>query len=487
MQRKRFTKIKKIIAVQGLTFMLILTQFHPIYAASLIYTEEKDIIKQLPITIGTYMTTAHDSREDIINQYLTEKSENINISDQTITPVMEIKLSHSNLTLIMGDTYGLTFTGTSDNITWSSNNDKIATVNNKGLITANAIGIATITGSINGKSYICNVTIKKQLSDEQTFVIGNMKFTIIKEAATSKSGSVSIGASNKNIKSFTIPEIIKYKGKTYNVVAISQNGFINCNKLKVVNSEAKVANNPNLKVIGDSAFVGCSVLEKVNIDTRNLTTIKKYAFYNCKNLRAVGVAFPGYDHKIPYIELTTIEQYAFFQCNKFSFYVAQAIGGDATQVRTNADDIVYSVGQYAFYCCDNLQFALISSNVDKYAYYNCDKLEGISTSGIIGEYAFAECNSLNELYLDGSIGKYAFYNCTNLEYVGVSPLKYISGKIKVDFDTSLLNTNITMIEMLIGGTTDRNYELESKMEETDIYKYGERIKCKLQFHYFKSM
>ena len=53
-------------------------------------------------------------------------------------------------------------------VTWSSNKKKIASVNKKGVVTAKKAGKANITAKVNGKKYVCKVTVKKK-----TIVITN--------------------------------------------------------------------------------------------------------------------------------------------------------------------------------------------------------------------------------------------------------------------------------------------------------------------------
>ena len=51
-------------------------------------------------------------------------------------------------------------------ITWSSNNKKIATVSKKGVVTAKKAGKANITAKVNGKKYVCKVTVKNKKKQE---------------------------------------------------------------------------------------------------------------------------------------------------------------------------------------------------------------------------------------------------------------------------------------------------------------------------------
>lgn len=76
-----------------------------------------------------------------------------------------VSLSKSSYTLDLSGTKTVTLTATitpsntTDNVTWSSNNNNVATVSN-GVVTAKANGSCTITVTCGGKSATCNVTVK---------------------------------------------------------------------------------------------------------------------------------------------------------------------------------------------------------------------------------------------------------------------------------------------------------------------------------------
>lgn len=78
-------------------------------------------------------------------------------------PEITITLSPTNLSLSVGETG--TITATTDpqqSITWSSNNEEIATVDDSGLVTAISIGSTRITASVENISESCAVTVSAQ-------------------------------------------------------------------------------------------------------------------------------------------------------------------------------------------------------------------------------------------------------------------------------------------------------------------------------------
>lgn len=74
--------------------------------------------------------------------------------------VMKPYLSKSTITISKGKTSRLNLVGTSSDISWSSSNSKVATVNSSGVITAIKAGKVTITATAKGKTYTCKVIVK---------------------------------------------------------------------------------------------------------------------------------------------------------------------------------------------------------------------------------------------------------------------------------------------------------------------------------------
>ena len=84
-------------------------------------------------------------------------------------PITEVQLGREALDMYEGDTFKLTATvlpvNTTDSkdISWSSNNEAVATVSEDGTVTAKSVGTALITAtSTNGKTASCTVTVNKK-------------------------------------------------------------------------------------------------------------------------------------------------------------------------------------------------------------------------------------------------------------------------------------------------------------------------------------
>ena len=77
---------------------------------------------------------------------------------------------------------------------------------------------------------------------------------------------------NKNCKSINIPAKVGYKGKTYSVVSIHAKAFSGLKKVK------KITIGKNVKTIEKMAFYNCKKLKTVQINATNLKRIDKKAF-----------------------------------------------------------------------------------------------------------------------------------------------------------------------------------------------------------------
>lgn len=90
----------------------------------------------------------------------------VTVNGQTTVPVASVELNQTTLELIAGKEATLTATvkpddATNKTVTWSSNNETVATVDNNGKVTAKAAGEAIITAKAGDKTATCTVTVAK--------------------------------------------------------------------------------------------------------------------------------------------------------------------------------------------------------------------------------------------------------------------------------------------------------------------------------------
>ena len=100
------------------------------------------------------------------NGTIYEKTDNVTVTDQVKTGVTGVKLAPTEIILDVNGTRTLTATvepanATNQKVTWSSDNESVATVDNSGNVTAKAAGTATITVTTEdgAKTATCKVTV----------------------------------------------------------------------------------------------------------------------------------------------------------------------------------------------------------------------------------------------------------------------------------------------------------------------------------------
>lgn len=78
--------------------------------------------------------------------------------------ITKTTINKSSITLYVGETYKLKamVDGKTKTAKWKTSKKAVATVNTSGKITAKKAGTATITGTVNGQSVTCKVTVKKK-------------------------------------------------------------------------------------------------------------------------------------------------------------------------------------------------------------------------------------------------------------------------------------------------------------------------------------
>lgn len=156
----------------------------------------------------------------------------------------------------------------------------------------------------------------------------------------------------------------------------------------------------HVEIIGCDTSAQGELVIPDNIDNLPVTSIGKYAFYDCSNL--TGITIPE--------SVTSIDVFAFKDCTKL--------------VYADIPNSVTSIGSGAFHNCTKLTSVQLPENIDainSYTFYNCRSLESItipSNVKSIGEYAFTFCLALTSLTIPKNvlyIYEYAFSYCSYLE------------------------------------------------------------------------
>lgn len=202
-------------------------------------------------------------------------------------PQIYISLNKSEITLREGeiaDIYATTSPIEVD-VTASSDNEEvaIARVNgNKIQILALNIGTATITvapAGEDGASAQCKVTVVFY-----DFMEGGLAYNILDGGADVQ---VVRDGSYKEIIDLYIPSTVSHNGKAYRVMEISQNAFIECDKLKTVTMENAVSDEFPF-VVEENAFADCSSIEKLKLPS-SLAYVHSGAFERLYSLRSLRI------------------------------------------------------------------------------------------------------------------------------------------------------------------------------------------------------
>ncbi len=269
----------------------------------------------------------------------------------------------------------------------------------------------------------------------------------------------------KDITAVTVP---------YTVKTIETGAFYFCNSLKSVNiSEGTV-------YIKDRAFSGCISLNKITLP-ESLLYIGAESFSGCNSLLEITIpgsveyigldsfydmnedfVLYGYDNSIAY-DYAIENGFSFESLGEYEReYIASGIIGDiewsismlgvfkaegsgelswtdsiyppwneySEDIKTvEIKEGITSVGQYAFYNCENLTSVSLPESIEKierYAFSGCIKLANInipSNISEIGDFCFEDCAGIKFIALPDSVtylGQYAFSGCSSLLSVSLS-------------------------------------------------------------------
>lgn len=80
----------------------------------------------------------------------------------------------------------------------------------------------------------------------------------------------------------TIPATVIYEGTTYNVTAIGENAFTECDRLSGVTLPESIT------LIGRKAFYDCLRLKEI-ILPQSVASIGEFAFYHCTSLQTINI------------------------------------------------------------------------------------------------------------------------------------------------------------------------------------------------------
>lgn len=271
-----------------------------------------------------------DSTNDKLTENTIKKPQNSNEAPKMIEKI-EFNNRESHLFLTGGtNSRLLTVTITPENATdkaliWTSFDEKVATVDESGRVTAVSagetfIGVKPKNGS--GKETYCHVIVysnpQSRPSENNTKLEDILNFVLNNDG---RSYSIeSVKNDDEIAGEIRIPETYQ----DYPVTSIQDAAFQGCGNL------TKVVLPNSITSIGQGAFMICSNLEEINIPA-GVREIKRGIFSNCYNLERVS--FQG--------DVLVIAPYAFDNCSKLE--------------KIQLPDTVILVGSFAFKDCSSLR------------------------------------------------------------------------------------------------------------------------------------
>lgn len=155
-----------------------------------------------------------------------------------------VKFNRTKETIYTGGLSQLKVTGTKAKVKWKTSNKKVATVTQKGKITAKKAGKATITATVSKKNYKCVVTVKNyKLNNTKLKLDKNDNFKL---KTTTGKPKIKWATSNRNVATVNSAGNVKainegkatitatINGKKYksNVEVLKVDSMANLNKLK---------------------------------------------------------------------------------------------------------------------------------------------------------------------------------------------------------------------------------------------------------------
>ena len=386
---------------------------------------------------------------------------------------------------------------------WKSSNPRVATVDQNGEVTAISEGSARISLqiTIDGKTSLlaarCSVEVKSE------FVVENRKLVAYKgnggdivipddegiyeiaayafshfyldntKPGINEDGEYDLDMKKDPLGNDTITSVVIPDG----VTTIAKYAFYNCSKLE------KVTLPDTCEVIGNYAFAKCSVLENINLD--DVKIISDYAFQDndsltCDELGGINLsgayaigkkAFAG--SRLSEVQLTNLSRVsdsAFADCE----YLVSVELGPKTRIATNM-----------FKNSAVREIVIYSDIISDSAFEGCSNLTKVTVKNdvtYLGANAFKGCTKLTEVVFEKGceeIAANAFYNCSKLTTLTLPDGEIVIGdgafarsglsKLVLSANTVLASMGIGTFENVSSLAVDASASNYYKVEGNVVY------------------
>ncbi|MBO4940280.1 MAG: leucine-rich repeat protein [Clostridia bacterium] len=390
-------------------------------------------------------------------------------------------------------------------VSYESTNPTVASVDEKGVVTALKKGSATIVLNVKGSNLKARVRLEVKSEfvienrmliaykglggnveipdDEGILYIGAYAFCLYTtdqsiELPEDDYDANKIPAMNTSITSVTVP---------HGVEDIQKYAFYNCTSLRSItipdtvkfirefafynDQKLETIDLKNVEVIGRNAFYGCSALQSVNLG--KVYAIGASAFEGCSTLVTADLTALRNAGATIFKNCTSLAYVAMNEHTKLSYAMFVNSG------LKNADIYVKEeIPAFCFAQCKELKSVTIHNDllsIGLGAFSECTKLTDFEMKGSvdsIGEQAFYGSTALESFTLpnnDVTLGNYAFYECTSLQDLIFQPntqLIEINGSI---FEDTALKNFVVPTESAYYKTAEEGKLLVSKDGKTLIF------------------
>lgn len=202
------------------------------------------------------------------------------------------KLNKTKITLVAGKSTNLKVSGTNHKVKWSTSDQTVVTVSNKGKVTGKNIGTAIITAKVGKQKLQCKVTVKAALNRKKAVIAKNDYIKLSLQGAVAKS----FKSSNKKIatvskngkvvgkrKGRATITVVDNNGKKYNCKITVEAPSLNKKSLTL-----QVNQNYRLKLNGNTQKISWSSSDKSVVRVNSKGRVTAYSEGNVVITAKVG-------------------------------------------------------------------------------------------------------------------------------------------------------------------------------------------------------